>query len=120
MSWTVTPPGTSSTRGETAELTTSYISADRKLADARVAASRSLDVGERVMSLLGSQRERLLSANDGLDATGNSLHRGQGLMTNIIQRARRKRWTLLAIVGALVAVVILIVYFKLHRAIGRG
>lgn len=72
------------------------------------------------MSVLAGQRERLLSANEGLDATGNSLSRGQGLMTNIIQKATRKRWTLFAIAGALVVVVILIVYLKLHHAFGRG
>jgi len=120
MSWIGTHTGSPSTRGETAELTTTYISADRKLAGARAAASRSLDVGERVMSVLGSQRQRLLSANDGLDATGNSLTRGQGVMTNIIQRATRKRLILFAIVGALATVVILIAYLKLHHAFGRG
>lgn len=72
------------------------------------------------MSVLGSQRQRLLSANDGLDATGNSLTRGQGVMTNIIQRATRKRLILFAIVGALATVVILIVYLKSHHAFGRG
>mmetsp|Transcript_17636 Transcript_17636/g.53361 ORF Transcript_17636/g.53361 Transcript_17636/m.53361 type:complete len:109 (-) Transcript_17636:241-567(-) len=102
------------------ELTTSYIEADRKLASARMAAQRSIGLSEGVMTLLESQRERLLAASNGLDATGQSLTRGQGLMSGILQRATRRKFTVIAIATALAFIVLLLLYFKLRRAFGSG
>jgi len=105
---------------EAAELTTSYISADRKLADARASAERSAAVASRAMSSLTGQREMLLSAGVGLEATGSSLSHGERLMAAVLERATRKKLALLGVVGVLFVAVVLLLYLKLHHAFGSN
>ncbi|CAN8273139.1 unnamed protein product [Cochlearia groenlandica] len=73
------------------------------------------EIGVSILQDLHGQRESLLRAGDTLNGVDDNVAKSKKILTGMTRRMNKNKWTIGAIIAALVAAIILILYFKLTR-----
>ena len=73
------------------------------------------ELGVSVLQDLHSQRQSLLRTGDTLSGVDENVGKSKKILTGMTRRMNRNKWTVGAIITALVAAIILILYFKLTK-----
>lgn len=87
----------------------------QSLARSQAAAIESEQIGTEVISELGGQRERLLSAKRRLSQTDEELHKTRRILNVMRRRVLMNKFVLILIILLEVAILGIIVYLKYFR-----
>ncbi|VVB09249.1 unnamed protein product [Arabis nemorensis] len=86
-----------------------------RVRDSRRLMIETEEIGVSLLQDLHSQRQSLLRAGDTLSGVDDNVGKSKKILTGMTRRMNKNKWTIGAIITALVAAIILILYFKLTK-----
>ncbi|KAJ4902406.1 Vesicle transport v-SNARE 11 [Raphanus sativus] len=86
-----------------------------RIKDSRRMMIETEELGVSVLQDLHSQRQSLLRTGDTLSGVDDNVGKSKKILTGMTRRMNRNKWTIGAIITALVAAIFLILYFKLTK-----
>ncbi|CDY37005.1 hypothetical protein Bca4012_099246 [Brassica carinata] len=86
-----------------------------RLKDSRRTMMETEEIGVSILQDLHGQRQSLLRAGDTLSGVDENVGKSKKILTGMTRRMNRNKWTIGAIIAALVVAIIIILYFKLTK-----
>ncbi|RID54109.1 hypothetical protein BRARA_G01455 [Brassica rapa] len=86
-----------------------------RLKDGRRTMMETEEIGVSILQDLHGQRQSLLRAGDTLSGVDENVGKSKKILTGMTTRMNRNKWTIGAIIAALVVAIIIILYFKLTK-----
>ncbi|KAF3520290.1 hypothetical protein DY000_02060939 [Brassica cretica] len=86
-----------------------------RLKDSRRTMMETEEIGVSILQDLHGQRQSLLRAGDTLSGVDENVGNSKKILTGMTRRMNRNKWTIGAIIAALVVAIIIILYFKLTK-----
>ncbi|KAJ4885393.1 Vesicle transport v-SNARE 11 [Raphanus sativus] len=86
-----------------------------RLKDSRRTMMETEEIGVSILQDLHGQRQSLLRAGDTLSGVDENVGKSKKILTGMTRRMNRNKWTIGAIITALVVAIIIILYFKLTK-----
>ncbi|KAL0725140.1 hypothetical protein Bca4012_039739 [Brassica carinata] len=86
-----------------------------RLKDSRRTMMETEEIGVSILQDLHGQRQSLLRAGDTLSGVDENVGKSKKILTGMKTRMNRNKWTIGAIITALVVAIIIILYFKLTK-----
>ncbi|CAD5333480.1 unnamed protein product [Arabidopsis thaliana] len=86
-----------------------------RVKDSRRTMMETEEIGVSILQDLHGQRQSLLRAHETLHGVDDNIGKSKKILTDMTRRMNKNKWTIGAIIIALIAAIIIILYFKLTK-----